>query len=986
MGNVPGVLRSELEKERIVFAIHLLALCAFAVAQPVYDLIAQNGDFLTAHHLSPFDIILLALALCLGPPLVLVVLETAVALLLGTGARKGLHWVFLIGLVALIVLPVLHRIAILPASLVVTLALVSGLLVTASYVRFRAVRSFFTLSVVASIVFPVAFLFFSPVSQIVVGSHDGSRYGQGPVQADIPIVFIVFDEFPVTSIMDAEGNIDASAVPHFAALAKSATWYRNASTVSDYTTAALPAILTGTYPSVYRLPHVSNYPGNLFTLLRRSYDMNVIEPFTDLCPGYLLTDNVESGSFVKRFGSLASDISLIYLHHVLPREWTGTLPDVTKTLKNFADGSRAKRSKESRIKYFDRFLRGIRPTPKPSLSFLHIMFPHVPWVYYPSGKRYNDYNKGFAGIFGLEEGEQWKDDEWVVNRAYQRHLLQISFVDKLVGRLLERLKTQKLFDQSLIVITADHGVSFVSGDNRRRLTDENFQDIVGVPLFIKAPFQRKGAIDDRVVESIDILPTIASILGIKVPWRVDGVSLMGSSSKRSKRTVYHYGERVNDSEKHEQSPAVSNRDSRTLKRKVDLFGSNPNLTERYFTFGPHRDLVGKQISQLRVEDRNRQPELVLDNQGFFEEMDRSGNFLFGNISGTLETQNRPQQRTELAIAVNGIIRAVTRTIPARNGIETFSAVVPENSFRSGRNAVDVFAIELQADGQVALLPLKKGRSKAFKITIPAGRITEVLESSQEDRIPVIHGSLVGRLAQVLRGESGDTEFIGWAVDKTHAQPAGELLVFADGRLVRKAATNWHMPAVARFLDGEEFVNSGFWFTLPTKLLKNVEELRLFAVSSSDPKVASELNYFRGYAWDRRPGRFRIAAQKGSGPETVVAPNGSTIPIKPGAVVGQVDKAIDKHGVVALSGWAVEANHQRVPHTILVVADNEVVQAGKPTVFRKDIAKQLNAPQLFLSGFNINVPASIIKGRDRVRVLALTHDGVASEITAAQGSH
>ena len=108
-------------------------------------------------------------------------------------------------------------------------------------------------------------------------------------------------------------------------------------------------------------------------------------------------------------------------------------------------------------------------------------------------------------------------------------------------------------------------------------------------------------------------------------------------------------------------------------------------------------------------------------------------------------------------------------------------------------------------------------------------------------------------------------------------------------------------------------------------------------------------------------------------------------MKPGAVEGQVESSTEEPDGLVVSGWAVEANHQRVPSTILVLVGNEVVTSGKPTVFRRDIAKRFNVPQLFLSGFKINVPSSVLKGRKPVRVLALSHDGVASEIVTAQGS-
>ena len=52
-------------------------------------------------------------------------------------------------------------------------------------------------------------------------------------------------------------------------------------------------------------------------------------------------------------------------------------------------------------------------------------------------------------------------------------------------------------------------------------------DIAWVPLFIKAPNQQTGGPDDRPAESIDVVPTVAEHLGVRIPWKVDGRSLLG---------------------------------------------------------------------------------------------------------------------------------------------------------------------------------------------------------------------------------------------------------------------------------------------------------------------------------------------------------------------------------------------------------------------------------------------------------------------------
>ena len=111
-------------------------------------------------------------------------------------------------------------------------------------------------------------------------------------------------------------------------------------------------------------------------------------------------------------------------------------------------------------------------------------------------------------------------------QGYQRHLLQLEFTDRLLGRIIRRLKANDMWDRSLFVITADHGVSFRVGGQRRRISRANAMDIAPVPLFIKAPGQTKGREIQTHLQTIDILPTVLDMLDISSPWKMDGHSAL----------------------------------------------------------------------------------------------------------------------------------------------------------------------------------------------------------------------------------------------------------------------------------------------------------------------------------------------------------------------------------------------------------------------------------------------------------------------------
>ena len=87
-----------------------------------------------------------------------------------------------------------------------------------------------------------------------------------------------------------------------------------------------------------------------------------------------------------------------------------------------------------------------------------------------------------------------------------------------------------------MVVVADHGIAFQPGVLLSRPEAKNADEVYRVPLFIKAPGQTDGVVDDRVASTIDVLPTIVDLLDIEVDWTFDGVSLLSpESTERDRR-------------------------------------------------------------------------------------------------------------------------------------------------------------------------------------------------------------------------------------------------------------------------------------------------------------------------------------------------------------------------------------------------------------------------------------------------------------------
>jgi hypothetical protein len=88
-----------------------------------------------------------------------------------------------------------------------------------------------------------------------------------------------------------------------------------------------------------------------------------------------------------------------------------------------------------------------------------------------------------------------------------------------------------MWDRSLVVVSADHGEGWVPGEPSRTLRERNAPDLMWVPQFIKTPGQDGGVVDDRNWEQVDLLPTVADLAGVAVPWKTDGVSQTGKPAR-----------------------------------------------------------------------------------------------------------------------------------------------------------------------------------------------------------------------------------------------------------------------------------------------------------------------------------------------------------------------------------------------------------------------------------------------------------------------
>jgi hypothetical protein len=674
--------------------LHLGALAALAIAQPLFDLISNNPDFLAARRLIGSQVVALGLVLVLVPPLLALAVEALVGLV-SRALRALVHLLFMALLVALIAIQALKEVASGAGSAaLIAVAATLGLAAAGGYARLSGLRSFVTVLSPAPAVFLAIFLFFSPVNDFTFASGSAETAN---VSSRVPVVMVVFDEVSTIAFEDARERIDPVLYPNLAALARDGTWFRYATAPTDMTGTATPTILTGTVGKRHHPPILSSYPRNLFTLVGRHYRMKVSQEATDLCPRDLCED-ASGESAAARDRALASDLGLVYLHVIAPDGIERSLASVSDTVAGFgadtgtvtADGSPGHTGHEEvlhelsggRPARFENFVRSIDRTAQPTLYYKHSLLPHVPFQYFPDGHRYR--SQPHEVIPGLVDAPSWGND-YLLQQAYQRHLLQAGFADRLLGTLLRRLHEKHLYDRALVVVTADNGESFLHHASRHLATPQTVGDIADTPLFIKRPFQHSGRISDRHVRTEDILPTIADVLGIRMPWRVDGASVFDRSAHiPSAVEVYQRsGRKLTLS-----LPEFKGRIRASLERKIRLFGSNgrpPGL----FGIGPHPELIGRAVAGLpRVPVRAE-----INGADAYASVQLRSDFLPAHLTGTIQRAAGPRV-LDLAAALNGRIVAVGESFRlAGNHDENFSMLLPESAFREGRNHVELLSVK-----------------------------------------------------------------------------------------------------------------------------------------------------------------------------------------------------------------------------------------------------------------------------------------------------
>ncbi len=328
--------------------------------------------------------------------------------------------------------------------------------------------------------------------------------------------------------------------PNLERLAREATVFERFYANSNFTTATVNSFIHGVRPWTHRANQLKATPdfgiaeqGLVARLRRAGYQTFAVSTNPWAAPFHVLADPwfdritygkvhrsvlIAQSEFFSRFPSAVSIHDLSIIEHffalfdwLLVRAHIWSLADHHDPELAF---SAARRFAET------------RDPAKPMFLWVHLLEPHDPYAtqapfvgrFDSSLRTLTRFNSTPPYHFSARRDESFPD------RYVGRYDEAIASIDHHVGLFIDWLKKNGLFDNTLLVVSADHGESF-SHNYGGHAGPMLHEDLIRIPLIVKGPGQSVGKRLDVVAEQIDLMPTLLELADIPIEGPVEGRSL-----------------------------------------------------------------------------------------------------------------------------------------------------------------------------------------------------------------------------------------------------------------------------------------------------------------------------------------------------------------------------------------------------------------------------------------------------------------------------
>ena len=313
---------------------------------------------------------------------------------------------------------------------------------------------------------------------------------RGPRPNDTNVVMVVVDTLRRDHVSCY--GYERETTPHIDALAADGVRFETAYSQSPWTTPSLASLLTSRLPQELGLRSKQSVVPDDAVLLGE-----MLEPY-DYATCAVVSHKFCSERWNFDQGFAAFDDTNALGHQAV------TSPDVTERALEFVD----QRANDG----------------QPFFLFVHYFDPHLSYIDHPETgfERPADYTgpvRPKHELAELNKIELQPADRAELERLYDT---EVAFTDRHVGRLFERLREHGLYDDALIVVTSDHGESFLDhgelGHGRTL-----YGEVLNVPLIVKYPeaYTRAGS-RTQPVALLDVVPTVLDVVGVPAPVLLHG--------------------------------------------------------------------------------------------------------------------------------------------------------------------------------------------------------------------------------------------------------------------------------------------------------------------------------------------------------------------------------------------------------------------------------------------------------------------------------
>jgi arylsulfatase A-like enzyme len=182
-------------------------------------------------------------------------------------------------------------------------------------------------------------------------------------------------------------------------------------------------------------------------------------------------------------------------------------------------------------------IRTVARLPRPFFLFVHLHEPHDPYeAPLPFKNKYaGDKPENRAKVSAFYYQRYPAELQPLVDEERDHYDESIEYLDSEIGKLVNALQQDQTSQNTLLILTGDHGESFERGFLNHG--EDLYESSVHVPLLIKFPGRTKGERLSMPAQSIDIAPTILQAVGITPPAWMDGVSLASAAGLENRETI-----------------------------------------------------------------------------------------------------------------------------------------------------------------------------------------------------------------------------------------------------------------------------------------------------------------------------------------------------------------------------------------------------------------------------------------------------------------